>query len=151
MKRYITLIALLIFAVTSCGKKGFDPKKQSEIDDADIRSYLALYNIDAQKDDSGIYYQITKPGNTIHPEADATVTVHTEIKLLDGTHISTLDSTQPLANFIKGLRIGIPLLDKGAEAIILVPSGLAYGSDNVGAIPPNSVLVYNIKLVGFTE
>ena len=48
---------------------------------------------------------------------------------------------------IKGWQIGFPLLAEGSEAILYVPSGLAYGGNTQPSIPANSNLIFNVKLL----
>lgn len=52
-----------------------------------------------------------------------------------------------LKNLIEGWRIGIPLLKEGGSGIFLLPSAMGYGSNQVGAIPPNSVIIFEIELL----
>jgi FKBP-type peptidyl-prolyl cis-trans isomerase FkpA/FKBP-type peptidyl-prolyl cis-trans isomerase FklB len=48
---------------------------------------------------------------------------------------------------IKGWQIGIPLMKKGGKATFYVPSELGYGGNDMGAIPPNSILIFDIELI----
>jgi FKBP-type peptidyl-prolyl cis-trans isomerase len=46
-----------------------------------------------------------------------------------------------------GWQIGIPMMKEGGKAKLLIPSQLGYGSSNLGVIPPNSVLIFDIELI----
>jgi len=47
---------------------------------------------------------------------------------------------------IAGWQIGLPLIHKGGEIKLIVPSSLAYGCGN-GPLPANSILYFDIHLV----
>ena len=51
-----------------------------------------------------------------------------------------------LGSLIPGWQIGLPLIQKGGEIKLIVPSSLAYGCGS-GPLPPNSVLYFDIHLV----
>ena len=53
----------------------------------------------------------------------------------------------PLNRLIKGWQEGIPLFKKGGKGILLIPSELGYGNVSQGAIPENSVLIFDIELI----
>ncbi|RMY00231.1 hypothetical protein D0867_11821 [Hortaea werneckii] len=48
---------------------------------------------------------------------------------------------------IKGWEIGIQGLAVGGERRITIPANLAYGKQNMGDIPPNSTLIFDVKLL----
>ncbi len=49
---------------------------------------------------------------------------------------------------IRGWDEGIALLRRGERAVLLIPSGLAYGpGGSGGAIPPNAVLEFDVELI----
>ncbi|MEI6409778.1 MAG: FKBP-type peptidyl-prolyl cis-trans isomerase [Bacteroidota bacterium] len=58
-------------------------------------------------------------------------------------------ATFPLSSLIKGWQEGIPLLKKGGKGTFFIPSALGYGSQDQGAIPANSVLIFEITLVDY--
>ena len=49
-------------------------------------------------------------------------------------------------NLIKGFNDGIAILNKGAEADIIIPSGLAYGASGYGGIAPYTPLVFSMEM-----
>lgn len=51
---------------------------------------------------------------------------------------------------IKGWDEGIAYLHKGDSAILTIPATLGYGARQMGTIPANSTLVFEVKLVDFT-
>ncbi|MEL6669546.1 MAG: FKBP-type peptidyl-prolyl cis-trans isomerase, partial [Bacteroidota bacterium] len=42
---------------------------------------------------------------------------------------------------------GLTLLQEGGRGTLLIPSVLGYGPRDMGSIPPNSVLVFDVELV----
>ena len=87
------------------------------------------------------------------PTVADTVTVHYEGRLLDG---SVFDSsyergqpaTFPLGRLVPGWQIAIPKMGIGETIEIAIPSGLAYGAEGRGPIPPNATLIFKVELIG---
>ncbi|WP_412466227.1 FKBP-type peptidyl-prolyl cis-trans isomerase [Pedobacter sp. KLB.chiD] len=140
--RFLTLLFLSVAFVSSC-KKDEDPEKQ-------IAEFIRKNNIDAVRDDSGLYYQIIKPGSgSFTYPGNTKITIKYEGRLLNGNVFDNgggKEQTFNLAELIQGWRIGIPKIQKGGEIRLIVPPGLGYGSSSVGPIPGNSVLDFNIQL-----
>jgi FKBP-type peptidyl-prolyl cis-trans isomerase FkpA len=152
MKKYLLLVTLFIVTFSSCKKDDFDPAKQAIIDDAAIQAYIKANNITATKDQSGLYYEVVTPGTGDYPNANSTITVNSTGKLLNGAVFDTESSlTIPLASVIKGWQIGIPHINTGGRIVLLIPSALGYGNTITGSIPKNSVLVFTIDLLGFSN
>ncbi len=54
--------------------------------------------------------------------------------------------TFSLNSVIEGWKLGIPGMHVGGTRELIIPSGLAYGSQKVGSIPPNSNLVFLVYI-----
>lgn len=144
--------------------------EQLDKDQTIIDEYLVNNNLEAEKTEDGIAVVTLEAGNGEFPENGDLVKVAYAVRLLDGTLIDT--SYEDLAKengvfnpqrtyepygftlgnreVIQGWDLGIPKVDKGGKAKLLVPSHLAYGArNNGGPIPPNSVLVFDIEVVDF--
>jgi FKBP-type peptidyl-prolyl cis-trans isomerase len=83
-----------------------------------------------------------------------TVTVHYIGTLLNGTKFdSSYDRNQPFTfrvgagEVIAGWDQGVPGMKIGGKRRLTIPPSLGYGSQQVGPIPPNSTLVFEIVLV----
>lgn len=89
---------------------------------------------------------------------DATVTVHyTGALCADGVIFeSSLDGSRPvtfgLHEVIQGWTLGLPGMKVGGTRRLLIPSELAYGQRRASsAIGPNSDLVFDVEMIGFSE
>lgn len=152
MRKYLLLFTLFVATFSSCKKDDFDPAKQAIIDDAAIQAYMKANNITATKDASGLYYEIVTPGTGDYPNANSTITVNSTGKLLNGTVFDTESGLNvPLSNVIKGWQIGVPHINTGGRILLLIPSALGYGNAVSGGIPKNSVLIFTIDLLGFSN
>jgi len=151
MKLRCILAALLGLTLAGCNKD--NGMSQAEKDEILIEDYLADNNITAEEHESGLYFRIDDAGTGPMPTINDEVEVRYKGYLLDGT---VFDQTQgnstiefPLANLIPAWQIGIPLISSGGSITLFSPSSLAYGNRQVGSIPANSVLVFEIDLVSF--
>jgi FKBP-type peptidyl-prolyl cis-trans isomerase FkpA len=152
MKKYLLLLSAVIITLMSCDNTAkLNKAKQARTDDSLIRIYLkANPQIKAQKDPSGIYYQILAEGKGDHPTDNSMVTVNYTAALLDDMVVDKGNGySSPLDHLIKGWQIGIPLVKEGGSILLIVPSGLAYGAAGPGRIPENSVMVFSVDLTEF--
>ncbi len=139
---------LLIFA-TSC-------EKQEDKDREIILKYIADNNLNATEGPEGLFYVIERVGTGNNPNINSYVTVDYEGFLVNGQKFdSSLDRGQPssftLGAVIRGWQLGVPFIKSGGKGKLIIPSTLGYGPDAAGngAIPPNSVLIFNIDLISF--
>jgi FKBP-type peptidyl-prolyl cis-trans isomerase len=135
--------------------------KQKEIDAKVIEDYLAKNNLKAkaQKTASGLYFVQETEGVGTTPAAGDNVKVHYTGKLMDGKVFdSSKNSGKPIdfqvgvGMVIPGWEEGLLMMKKGGKRTLIIPSGLAYGPDGQpGAIPGNSVLLFDVELVDFSK
>ena len=132
---------------------------QKSKDDEVIQKYLADSSLTekAVKSESGVYYIVTKPGDGKKPSNGDKISVHYNGSLLngtvfDGSQLPGRDGKPFEFNVGNGMVIpgwdeGLKSMSKGEKGILIIPSGLAYGPDGSGPIPPNSVLRFDLELV----
>lgn len=101
---------------------------------------------------SGLQYQVLQEGKGVKPKASSEVKVHYEGKLIDGTVFdSSLKRGEPLAfalnQVIPGWTEGLQLMQEGAKYRLFIPAKLGYGSQDMGTIPPNSTLIFDVTLI----
>jgi FKBP-type peptidyl-prolyl cis-trans isomerase FkpA len=147
--RLLTALIFLIsfFMINSCAKD----EDYAEADDKSIKEYLEKKGITAQKTESGLYYLITVPGNSMRPNLSSQVTVDYKGYFLDDSVFeSTYSGNAPtfvLQNVIAGWREGLQLFGKGGKGTLFIPSHLGYGNTATSGIPANSVLIFDIHLI----
>ena len=165
--RLSTILLALVLAgafATGCSKDE-TPVDYGPIDDALIQKYLTTNGITtAQKQPSGLYYVpvVTNANAPLATMGQVVSLLYTGM-LLDGTvfDASSLRNNARL-NFrlgtehlqVAGVELGTALMHKGDKAVLLIPSGLAYGargatsaSATSPSIPPNAVLRFEVELV----
>ena len=129
-----------------------DSAAQAKKDKALIDESVRTKKIDTTGSIDGVFYQILKEGTGQQVAVTDTVTVfYKGILLSDG---SVFDQTKdkpatfPLNRLIKGWQIAVPKCRVGGTIRIVIPSGLAYTiRSRSKAIPPNSVLVFDIEVL----
>ena len=125
---------------------------QASKDAVAIEKYLTDNSITAQKDSSGIMYVIHTSKGGAKPSVQNCVEVSYKGSLLvDGKIFDQQPKMAfPLNQVISGWQRAIPMLGVGDSATFYIPSGMAYGPQGAqGVIPPNSVLVFDVRLLGF--
>ncbi|HAQ69340.1 MAG TPA: peptidylprolyl isomerase [Flavobacteriales bacterium] len=142
----IALIGILLISF-SCKKDNDD---QAAIDDKIIKDYIAENSLDAEPTGTGLYVVINEEGSGFNPTPNASVTVFYKGYFTDGDVFDETGS-EPISfrldQVIQGWKEGIPYFKPGGSGILLIPSALGYGSEKVGDIPANSVLIFDIELI----
>lgn len=133
--------------------KNIDAKAQFKKDTALIHQSINNKIIDTSGSIGGVYYQILKEGLGENVKNTDTVTVNYIGRLLvDGTvfdQTKNIPAKFPLVKLIKGWQIGLTKCKVGGKIKLIIPSELAYSiKSRSKAIPPNSVLVFDIEVLG---
>ena len=107
----------------------------------------------AVKTDTGLVYQVLKPGTGDKPKATDTVKVHYTGSLIDGTVFdSSIQRNQPAEFPLNGVipcwTQGLQLMQTGEKAKLICPSDLAYGDQGRSPkIPGGATLVFEVELL----
>jgi len=114
--------------------------------------------------ESGLAYEVLEEGGGPTPDANDTVKVHYEGRLIDGTVFdSSIQRGQPFEldglidaqgqpAVIQGWVEALQLMPEGAKWRLYIPSDLAYGARGAGqAIGPNQALIFDVELLEVTE
>ncbi len=103
---------------------------------------------------SGLKYAIIQEGEGELVGKEKQVTVHYSGFLLDGTKFdSSVERDEPftfvagVGQVIPGWDEGVQLMKKGSKARFIVPANLAYGDRDLGKIPPNSTLIFDVEVL----
>jgi peptidylprolyl isomerase len=111
----------------------------------------------AKTTESGLMYEVVfKGSNDAKPETGDVVTAHYTGMFLDGRKFdSSVDRGEPIrfpvgvGRVIKGWDEALLDMTKGEKRILIIPPDLAYGPSGRGPIPPNSTLVFEVRLLDF--
>jgi FKBP-type peptidyl-prolyl cis-trans isomerase FkpA len=129
----------------------YDKRQQQATarDNRQIAEYLKEKNLTAESDTSGLQFIIHSTNGGQKPTVDNCVEVSYSGRLLkNGQEFDKAAAVGfPLGMVIEGWKIGISKLGVGDSATLLIPSRLAYGPRGNGPIPPDSPLIFNVKLL----
>jgi peptidylprolyl isomerase len=147
----IALLMSLCVAFQALAQKGSSTPK------ANPKTVKLKLNVE-QTTASGLKVKLTQKGNGTQAISGSTVAVHYTGTLLDGKKFdSSRDRGQPIkfklgeGRVIKGWDEGIALLKVGDRATFTIPPSIGYGERDMGAIPPNSTLIFDVELVEVVE
>ena len=153
----LSVFCLLSTSLMSCTKTS--TAEQDKKDDDAITSYLSKDSINAIKTSSGLYYYVDSVGTGMQVSANNTVYMKYKGYLLDGTvfdkdtigaYITLPNTNKELTSkewTIKGLQEGIPKFKVGGKGKLFIPSKLGYGTEAIGKIPANSVLIFEVEVI----
>ena len=159
MRRSWFVLALGALIFQSCmqddGGDVYDFERILQEDIEAIDNYVAdkgwVASIDTA---SGLRYVIHVEGDqAVKAESRDTISLHYHGELLDGTLFDSSTGKAPLdfilgqGSLIIGFEIGVSKLHEMDSATILIPSVYAYQDQGSGPIPPNSPLVFGIKML----
>ena len=103
---------------------------------------------------SGIQYEVLEEGSgKFHPSIRDWVTAHYHGTLIDGKVFdSSVDrnktATFKLSNLIQAWQQIVPLMVIGDKWRLVVPPSMGYGERQEGKIPSNSILIFDLELIG---
>jgi len=173
--RFITYILLLLVTSVSCtsctpdshnnnsksGNNTSKAKKESLItanrymvntETKEINNYINRHKLNVIETGSGLKYQIYKQGSGEKAAKGKIALLNYKVKLITGDVIYSSDENGPKEFMIgygdveSGLEEAILNMRVGDEAIIIIPSHLAFGllGDN-NKIPQRSTVIYEIE------
>jgi FKBP-type peptidyl-prolyl cis-trans isomerase FkpA len=143
----IVLLLLLLVSITACRTYSEDDKQSF---DAQIKTYLEKKGIECERSESGLYYKIIEEGEGEYIKFTDVVSFTYKGEFLDG---EVFDNEKKPVDFMVKDLIGawkeIMLeLKPGAKAFLVAPPSLGYGDRQLDDIPANSILVFNMEVVG---
>jgi FKBP-type peptidyl-prolyl cis-trans isomerase FkpA len=180
MKKYIFKIAVAIavipFVLTSCLDSDYTPPdynakltenlalvNQTKLasDKEVIDDSLALWGVTGVQIEprAGVRYTIQELGTGPKPLLESVIVVKYKAKFLkDGPNGVPFDDNDELQinlfSLILGWQTTLPLIPQGSKVTLYVPSGLAYGPEDIRnnngdiVVPKDSNLVFEVELLG---
>lgn len=104
---------------------------------------------------SGLQYKVITMGTGPKPTTNDTVITHYRGTFIDGKEFDSSYKrgepfVTPVTRVIKGWTEALLMMPVGSKWQLVIPSELAYGQGGMG-IPPNSVLQFDMELIGIKE
>ena len=152
MKKYILLSCLILLVGCKTASAENTNEKFKNSKNKFVRG--SVETMDKNKmitTESGLQYEVMTMGSGDKPEATDKVEVHYHGTLLDGTVFdSSVDRGQTITfglnQVIKGWTEGLQLMPIGSKFKFTIIPELAYGDRDMGSIPPNSTLIFEVEL-----
>lgn len=142
-------------------------EQMREAEKSTIAQYVAEKGIKATPDEEGLYIAVNKKGNGQKVEIGRNVAINYTGRLLNGKVFDTsvesvakenniYDANRPYEplsyrvgemSLIRGWEKGVINQPAGSKLTLVIPSALGYGPQDLGVIPPNSPLIFDIEIV----
>ena len=154
MKNIFINLSIIIFMF------GCSQQSNIEINLQQSESFLEqnLLNSGVIEIEPGLQYLIleSSKGNSLRPTLSDIITADFHGTLLDGTVFwSSIDIEEPLtiqlSQLIPGCQKLISRMQEGDFWRVFIHPDLAYGEEGKPTIPPNSTLIFDIKLHAITQ
>lgn len=129
------------------------PSNLTEREENKMIDYVLKRGLDIVRSPEGVYYQVLNQGKGSDIKWGDELTVDykgytIEGKVFDSSYKRGEPLTFKVGNMIDGWNRTLLKMKRGDEAIMIIPSRLAYGSKGLaGIIEPNSTLVFEIKIL----
>ena len=149
------VVAACLAVLSACGPEVTPPVDVK----ANAQAAAAFMQKNASEDGvitlpSGLQYKVLTAGaaDAVSPDSNDLVRVDYEGTLTDGTVFdSSFAKGQPYVTtpqqVVPGWTEALQTMKVGDEWLLFVPPELGYGEQSSGPIPPNSVLVFRMKLL----
>lgn len=165
---WLLAATLLLLLAVACGPATPTPPEEAEPEVTESESSVDLPELSevelppaepivvegALTTESGLQYVEKVAGDGPAPQEGDIITLHFTGTLPDGTVFGdSYSSNQPVTviygreQLLPGWEEGLGLMKEGGQAQLIVPPELGFGSEPVGAIPPNSQLILDVELL----
>jgi peptidylprolyl isomerase len=148
-KTFVTVFLAVCLVLSASAQKGKST--------AQVKPIKLKLNVE-QTTASGLKVKLIQEGKGKQAKAGDMVSVHYTGTLTDGKKFdSSHDRGEPIkfklgeGRVIKGWDEGIAMLKIGDKAIFTIPPAIGYGDRDMGSIPPNSTLIFEVELMGVEE
>ncbi|MBI5685481.1 MAG: FKBP-type peptidyl-prolyl cis-trans isomerase [Verrucomicrobia bacterium] len=162
--KHILILTLALGLLTGCGKEesAVAEKTSNATPDTKVATGGDFLAENAKKEGvkttaSGLQYLVLKSGSGPSPKATDGVKVHYHGTLINGTVFdSSVERGEPISFPVGGVIPGwveaLQLMKVGDKWKLFIPAKLAYGEQSPSPqIPPNSVLIFEVELLGIEK
>jgi FKBP-type peptidyl-prolyl cis-trans isomerase len=146
--------AALCIAVGACASAGTPAPPPPPMESIPFSPTLDVDLSKMTKTASGLYYRDLEVGSGLEVKGKMRVRVHYTGWLTNGVKFDSNESDQdPIevpvgrGRAIKGWDEGLQGMRPGGRRQLVVPAALGYGSEHTSLIPPDAVLVFDIRVV----
>ena len=153
MMKRVLLLATAVLAIAGCNLDVPAPNG-GNIDPSDptTETFAPGLNINIArmtKTAAGTFYRDTIIGTGATLTSSEAVMIWSYLGVLKNGQVfaTATNETTTLAAQVGGLRDAMRGMKVGGERIIVIPSALGFGSVQIGLIPPNATLIYDVKLI----
>ncbi len=147
-RRLLTVLALAL--VTACG--GHEPAPAVPIESTTFAASLGVDLASSTKTPNGLYFRDLAEGTGATLAAGQSVGMRYTGAFADGKVFDANPAPKPPFSFrlgggevIKGWDEGLVGMRVGGKRQLVIPAELAYGPNDYGPIPGNSVLVFTVE------
>jgi peptidylprolyl isomerase len=150
-----TIVAISALALTSACLGGESVAPERSIEETTFASALGVNLAASTKTANGVYYRDIVVGTGAVVASGQNISIRYTGWLSNGVQFDTnLPASNPLTfklgagDVIDGFDEGLAGVRVGGRRQIIVPPSLGYGPYDYGPIPGNSILVFNVEVVG---
>lgn len=162
--KHILILTLALGLLTGCGKEEATvaEKTADATPDTKVATGGDFLAENAKKEGvkttaSGLQYKVIKSGTGATPKLTDGVKVHYHGTLTNGTVFdSSVERGEPISFPVSGVIAGwteaLQLMKVGDKWKLFIPAKLAYGEQSPSPqIPPNSILLFEVELLGIEK
>jgi len=146
-----TSAALLVIGLAACGDTPTDPTVDFEvIEEVTFADTLGIDLAQMTRLSSGMYIQDLVVGDSTLVAVGDYLDVAYSGWLKDGTRFDsgTFSFLLGGGQVIQGFDQGVIGMRVGGKRKLVIPPALGYGSRDMGIIPPGSILVFDVEILG---
>lgn len=140
--------SILILTLISCGS--YSDYELGEFD-KQIQEYIDSKGLDMTKTEDGMYYRILEEGTGEFIRFNDLVKFYYKGYFIDGNAFQSIEESDAIEFKVNQLIIGwqeaLMMLKEGGSIHIIIPPQLAYGKQEAGIIPEDSILQYELTVL----